>query len=227
MWRFFVIQFAVICWIFLPAPVTADPAWLTNLKRNTSFELETFVDSFLQDPAKSENGNVEDSSFAWWNRLSIATQVPLTQSLSFNIDGYLAFSAPNDFRGVYSSPDTDADYSRFADLLPGGLGASPRRQEGDHRFPPGQDRDRRLDRLLQHFEASLGVRWTHPRGGLYWARRAISGACPGDGARGAGGMKIPMGSHLTDAAKLSSDWGPPHPADTKLVTLPHHHTRSI
>ena len=29
-------------------------------------------------------------------------------------------------------------------------------------------RDRRLDRLLQHFEASFGVRWTHPRGGLYW-----------------------------------------------------------
>ncbi len=41
------------------------------------------------------------------------------------------------------------------------------------------------------------------------ARRAISGACPGDGARGAGGMKFIMGSHLTTAAKLSNDWGPP------------------
>ena len=74
---------------------------------------------------------------------------------------------------------------------------------------PGPGRDRRLDRLLQHLKASFGVRWTHPRGGLYWAERAISGACPGDGAGGAGGMKIIMGSHLTNAAKLSNDWGPP------------------
>ncbi len=31
----------------------------------------------------------------------------------------------------------------------------------------------------------------------------------GDGARGAGGVKTIMGSHLTNAAKLSNDWGPP------------------
>ena len=39
---------------------------------------------------------------------------------------------------------------------------------------PSQDRDRPLDRLLQHFEASFGVRWTHPRGGLYWAPEALA-----------------------------------------------------
>ena len=38
------------------------------------------------------------------------------------------------------------------------------------------------------------------------------GHVPEDGARGAGGVKIIMGSHLTNAAKLSSDWGPPQPA---------------
>ena len=38
-------------------------------------------------------------------------------------------------------------------------------------------------------EASFGTRWTH--------------------AGGAGGMKTIMGSHLTNAAKLSNDWGPP------------------
>ncbi len=47
----------------------------------------------------------------------------------------------------------------------------------------------RVDRLLQHQEASFGARWTH--------------------ARGAGGMKFTMGSHPTNAAKLSNDWGPP------------------
>ena len=35
------------------------------------------------------------------------------------------------------------------------------------------------------------------------------GISPGDGAGSAGGMKIIKGSHLTIAAKLSSDWGPP------------------
>ena len=74
---------------------------------------------------------------------------------------------------------------------------------------PSQNRDRRLDRLSQHFEASFGVRWTHPRGGLYWAGRAISGACPGDGVRGAGGMRITIRSHQTNAAKLSDKRGPP------------------
>ncbi len=40
-------------------------------------------------------------------------------------------------------------------------------------------------------------------------KRQVNEACHGDGARGAGGMKIIMGSHLTITAKLSSDWGPP------------------
>ncbi len=40
-------------------------------------------------------------------------------------------------------------------------------------------------------------------------RRTVRGACPGDGAGYAGGMKFIMGPHLTIAAKLSNDWGPP------------------
>ena len=41
---------------------------------------------------------------------------------------------------------------------------------------PSQDRDRRLDRRLRHLEASFGVRWTHPRGGL-WMGNDRKGPC--------------------------------------------------
>ncbi len=39
----------------------------------------------------------------------------------------------------------------------------------------------------------------------------------GDFPRSAGGMKIIMGSHLTNAAKLSNDWGPPLTSSDRRV----------
>ncbi len=47
--------------------------------------------------------------------------------------------------------------------------------------------------------------------GRSWARRRLSRACSGEPAGAGGGMKIGMGSHLTDAAKLSYGWGPALP----------------
>ncbi len=93
----------------------------------------------------------------------------------------------------------------------------------------GPVRDRPVDRLLQSLATAFGLRWTHARRGLRWMRCAVSGACPGDGAGGAGGMKFIMGSHLTIAAKLSNDWGPPlyqahapktHPILLSLINFP-------
>ena len=75
----------------------------------------------------------------------------------------------------------------------------------------GSGRDRLLDQLLQHLKTTLGVRWTDTGRGLYWTRRAISGTCPGDGAKSAGGLKFIIGSHLIKAAELSKHWGPPQP----------------
>ncbi len=61
-------------------------------------------------------------------------------------------------------------------------------------------------------------------------RCAVSGAGPGAGAGGAGGMKFIMGSHRTIAAKLSNDWGRPliHLAERNMDALQHralHSTR--
>jgi putative transposase len=72
-------------------------------------------------------------------------------------------------------------------------------------FETGSEARAGIGRWIDYYN----VRRPHSGRGLSWTRRRLSGACPGEPAGASGGMKIIMGSHLTNAAKLSNDWGPP------------------
>ncbi len=74
---------------------------------------------------------------------------------------------------------------------------------------PRQGRDRPLDRLLQHSQATFRARRADAGRSLCYATRAAgTGARPGPGANPTGGMINNM-THLSNAAKLSRDRGPP------------------